>query len=182
MQQLPSCCTCIAAAARMCNSRPHVQGPAHRSAHGPARCAPSCSEPFECAACTPGPDGKMNICSDCTMSWDVSQVGRRSLGLPAACLRGAEGVTSWAAVPPPPAALLPCSVCACIWPRMRSSQPLMNGCVLLITCLLQEPPEVGSYAEANGTCVPCKAPHCMECTNVNATNPTSTCIRCATGM
>lgn len=72
-------------------------------------------EPFECAACTPGPDGKMNICSDCTMSWD-------------------------------------------------------------------EPPEVGSYAEANGTCVPCKTPHCMECTNVNATNPTSTCIRCATGM
>lgn len=52
-----------------------MHGPARRSAHGPACVLPPCSEPFECAACTPGPDGKMNICSDCTMSWDVSSSG-----------------------------------------------------------------------------------------------------------
>jgi hypothetical protein len=45
-----------------------------------------------------------------------------------------------------------------------------------------EPPEVGTYADANGTCVSCKTAHCQECTNVNATNPTSQCTRCMTGM
>lgn len=48
--------------------------------------------------------------------------------------------------------------------------------------LLQEAPDVGTYAEANGTCVSCKTAHCKECTNVNATNPTSTCVRCEMGM
>ena len=76
---------------------------------------------------------------------------------------------------PPP---LERECCACILVPWRTFQSRLPP----TSYLLQEAPDVGTYAEANGTCVSCKTAHCKECTNVNATNPTSTCVRCEMGM